>query len=218
VSEVLEAAYGALERAVGAVDEEGSWTPTGCTGWAVRDLVFHLVADAQRALVALHTPAGDDPADRDAVSYWDAWQGDPNGDANGRRHARVGGAMFARWEQLQELYVETAAAARDAVRRADPTVRVRTQGHVITVADLASTLAVEATVHHLDLVAERDDLPAPTASGLAEARRVVEAIAGAFPADWPDDRVVLLGTGRATPDPTEQPALTAVLPHLPAFA
>ena len=30
-----------------------SWAPTGCTGWAVRDLVHHCWSDAQRALVAL---------------------------------------------------------------------------------------------------------------------------------------------------------------------
>ncbi|WP_330327939.1 maleylpyruvate isomerase N-terminal domain-containing protein [Streptomyces pseudovenezuelae] len=28
---------------------EESWRPTGCAGWAVRDLVFHCAGDAQRA-------------------------------------------------------------------------------------------------------------------------------------------------------------------------
>ncbi|MCF2436316.1 maleylpyruvate isomerase N-terminal domain-containing protein [Streptomyces thinghirensis] len=41
--------------------EDDSWLPTHCTGWAVRDLVFHLLADAQRPFFwwPLHTPTGD---------------------------------------------------------------------------------------------------------------------------------------------------------------
>ncbi|MGA5098627.1 maleylpyruvate isomerase N-terminal domain-containing protein [Streptomyces lavendulocolor] len=36
--------------AVREIDDEASWAPTGCTGWAARDLVFHCLTDAQRAL------------------------------------------------------------------------------------------------------------------------------------------------------------------------
>jgi hypothetical protein len=67
--EALDAAYGDLSNVIGSLDEAASWRSTRCTGWVVRDLVFHLLGDAQRGLVALATPA-DRPADRDAISYW----------------------------------------------------------------------------------------------------------------------------------------------------
>jgi hypothetical protein len=56
--------------------------------------------------------------------------------------------------------------AADRVELTDP---VKTQGWVLTVADLLSTLTVEAAVHHLDLVL-RLDRPGPAAAPLAEVR------------------------------------------------
>ncbi|AYN37890.1 hypothetical protein D9753_01755 [Streptomyces dangxiongensis] len=47
---------------VAGLGDEESWLPTGCTGRAVRDLVFQCLQDAQRALVALHTPSPSTPA------------------------------------------------------------------------------------------------------------------------------------------------------------
>jgi hypothetical protein len=47
---------------------------------------------------------------------------------------------------------------------------VATQGHVITVPDLAATLVVEATIHHLDMIAELPAAPGPPAVGLAFVR------------------------------------------------
>ncbi len=133
--------------------------PTACTGWAARDLVFHCLGDAQRALVALHTPASG-PADRDAVTYWRDWAPDPAGAANGRRWSRVAASMFLCFRQLRALYLETAAAAVRAAAATDPKLRVATQGHVLTAADLTTTLAVEATIHHLDLVPHLPGAPA----------------------------------------------------------
>ena len=80
-AETVRAAYGAFATVVEALDDGASWLPTGCTGWAVRDLVFHCLADAQRGLVALHTPTGRAP-DRDAVTYWGDWRPDTVGAAN----------------------------------------------------------------------------------------------------------------------------------------
>lgn len=152
---VLKDAYGAFACVVTSLSDEESWLPSGCEGWAVRDLVFHCVADAQRGLVALHTPAAG-PSDRDAVTYWADWRPGTAGAANGRRYTRVGASMFLDFEQLRGLYLETAAAVLTAAERSDPQQLVGTQGHVLTAADLMTTLTVEATVHHLDLVA---DLP-----------------------------------------------------------
>ncbi|MGW0132267.1 maleylpyruvate isomerase N-terminal domain-containing protein [Streptomyces sp. NPDC003299] len=63
--DALRASYGAFAAVVETLDDDASWLPSGCTGWAVRDLVFHCAGDAQRALVALHTPVSA-PPDRDA--------------------------------------------------------------------------------------------------------------------------------------------------------
>ena len=72
-----------------------------------------------------------------------------------------------------------------------------TQGHVLTVADLASDLVVEATVHLLDLTVDLDGAPDPPPAALAEARRVLEGLHGApLPARWDDTEAVLEGTGR----------------------
>ncbi|MEU0054411.1 maleylpyruvate isomerase N-terminal domain-containing protein [Streptomyces sp. NPDC006309] len=105
--------------------------PTGCTGWAVRDLVLHRLQDAQRALVVLHTPAHG-PADRDAVTYWRDRRPDTAGAANGRRRVRVNGCMFLDFGRPRGLYVETPAAAAHAAATVPPGTRVATQGHVLT--------------------------------------------------------------------------------------
>ncbi|WP_232792329.1 maleylpyruvate isomerase N-terminal domain-containing protein [Actinacidiphila yeochonensis] len=123
-AEVLDASYRALLDVLAGLDEDASWRPTACTGWAVRDLVFHLVMDAQRGLVALHTPAAG-PPDRDATGYWADWRPGTRGAADGRRFVRVGASMFLLFDQLRGLYAETASAAARAGRR-----RTRRRGWV----------------------------------------------------------------------------------------
>lgn len=58
---LVRTAYDALAHAVAGCSEERSWAPTACRGWAVRDLTFHCLADAQRALVAVHTRPRSEP-------------------------------------------------------------------------------------------------------------------------------------------------------------
>lgn len=202
--------YDALIDVLAGLGDDAAWTPTGCLGWSVRDLVFHLHADALRALVALHTPA-DRPADCDAVAYWRAWGSDAAADEQTRRFTRLEAGLFS-WPGLRSRYLETARAATRAFADADPSSVVATQGHAISVADLASTLAVEATLHHCDLV---DQLSAagPSAAGLAEVRRVVEALLDRDLAGWSDERVSLVATGREKPTSSELEDLgTAVIP------
>ena len=67
--DVLDASYDALLPVVATLDDETGWGSTRCRAWTARDLVHHLLGDAQRALVALHTPASGE-ADVDAVTYW----------------------------------------------------------------------------------------------------------------------------------------------------
>ena len=215
---ILDDAYRALAHAVLELDDDASWTPTGCTGWAARDLVFHCLSDAQRALVALHSPTPRRP-DVDAVGYWAAWQQGGPGAANGRRWARVSASMFAEWSQLRDLHLETADAVRHAAAASDPDTVVATQGHALRVGDLLSTLAVEATVHHLDLIAHLPGAPRPSASGLREVRRVLDGLLGRpEPVGWDDVRYALAGTGRVDLSEAERESLGADAARLPLLS
>ncbi|NEY31654.1 hypothetical protein GTU99_05480 [Streptomyces sp. PRKS01-65] len=215
---VVRDSYEALAAVVRPLGDEESWLPTDCTGWAVRDLLFHLLGDAQRALVALHTPAAD-PPDRDAVTYWRDWAPDPAGAANGRRWNRVGASMFLDFRQLRELYLETAAAAAEAAAGTPPDRPVATQGHVLRAGDLMLTLAVEATVHHLDLTAHLPAAPGPAPAGLAAARAALDGLLGRpVPVDWSDEHYARAATGRVPLTRDERRALGPDADRIPLFA
>lgn len=218
---MLHAAYGAFMAAVRATDDERSWAPTGCTGWAVRDLVFHCLTDAQRALNALHTPTDATP-DRNAVSYWADWrQEDAEGReraAQGRRFARTVAGMFLHFGQLRELYLETTAAVLHAAEHTDPAQHVVTQGHVLSAGDLLRTLAVEATIHHLDLGVGPAGLPDPAPEGLAEVRRTLDGLLGRpVPLPWDDAHYARAATGRAALTPAERAVLGPDAARFPLF-
>lgn len=210
---LLAHAYDALAGVVRGLGEDDAWVPTGCTGWTVRDLVWHLHADAVRALVASHTPAAR-PADCDAVAYWGAWGSDPAADERNRRMTRVEAGLHD-LADLRGRHLEAAAAAVRAVTALADDDVVATQGHAIRAAALASTLAVEATLHHADLVTHLD-APGPTESGYLEVRRVVEALLGRHLDGWPAERVALVGTGRAEPSPAEHEDLAGLV--VPVFS
>jgi hypothetical protein len=63
---LLSRAYGELSAVLSSLSVDEGFEPTGCAGWTAVDLGFHLLSDARRALVALHTPA-DGPPDTTAV-------------------------------------------------------------------------------------------------------------------------------------------------------
>jgi uncharacterized protein (TIGR03083 family) len=216
-AQLLRSAYETLAAVVTRLGDEESWLPTGCTGWAVRDLVFHCHADAQRALVALHTPASSS-ADRDAVTYWQDWRPESVGAANGRRWVRVSASMFLEFDQLRELYRETAAATVRAAAVADREGHIATQGHTLTAGDLMTTLAVEATVHHLDLVVALPDAPPPSATGLASVRSTLDGLLGRpVPVEWSDEHYARAGTGRVPLTATERQSLGPDAARFPLF-
>jgi hypothetical protein len=107
--------------------------------------------------------------------------------------------LLAQWDQTSSAVVRAVAAA-------DPAALVETQGHVLTVADLASTLVVEATVHLLDAHGE------PPTEAVARTLAVLTELHGgplpepdAVRTDGaathglaPDVEVVLQATGRLT--------------------
>jgi len=70
---LLDEVYEATTTVVAGLDEESFDERTRTELWSVKDLLFHQMCDAQRALVVFTTEP-DQPADTTAVSYWSAWQ------------------------------------------------------------------------------------------------------------------------------------------------
>ena len=60
-----------MRTAVAELPDEDFAQPSGCTGWLVRDLVCHLVIDAQDVLITLVTPDrnGTDPRRGDLLEH-----------------------------------------------------------------------------------------------------------------------------------------------------
>lgn len=195
-AEVVAALTTTVERLDGADFER----PTR-TEWTVRELLWHQSLDAVRALATFATVV-DEPADTDAVTYWLDFHPDArDGGAAHAAYVRRAAAAFASPEGVAEFWCDTGPAAARAAAGVDPGVRVATQGHVLTAADLVSTLVVEATVHLLDLTVELEGAPEPPAAALAETRRVLEALQARrsderLPPDRDDTEVVLRATGR----------------------
>jgi hypothetical protein len=194
------------------LDEAQLGAPTR-TEWTVAELLFHLLLDAQRALVTFATPA-DEPPDTDAVSYWLDWN-PASGDGGAHlRFVRAAVAAYSSPRVVVEQWSETAAAAGRAALLA-PLDVVATQGHRLALPDFLSTLVVEATVHHLDLTGH---VPGPpvTPAALAEVRRVLDGLLrGRAPSGWSDRDYALKGTGRLPLTDDDRAALGALAERLP---
>ena len=213
--ELLAEAYRPIASLAEHIDEPQGWAPSLLPGWTVRDLIFHLACDCQRALVALATPSRQ-PPDTDEVTYWSAWTPGTEAAQAGLRGTRI---MASAWSSVRgpaELYLETARAVLTVAATADPAVVVVTQDRRLTVEALLHTLAVEAAVHQLDLEPVLPDPPSP--SVLAEVRRVLDGLLGApAPVGWSDVRYVRVGTGRLPVAPEEREALGALADRFPLF-
>lgn len=212
----LETAYEDLARLALSVTEEEAWLPTGCTGWSVRDLLLHLLSDAQRGLVALATPAHA-TADRDAVSYWtDAPSGD-DAEYRGLRGTRIVASAYG-LSRLVEQYAETARAVVHLASRTPDDRVVGTQGHTLTVPDLVSTLVVEAALHHLDLVTHLTR-PGPADEPLRTVRNTLDGLLGRpEPVGWDDATYARSATGRRGLTASERAALGSDADRLPLLA
>ncbi|WP_052864303.1 maleylpyruvate isomerase N-terminal domain-containing protein [Streptomyces niger] len=213
--DLFSRSWTALLTAVADTSDEDFERPSGCTGWLVRDLVCHLVIDAQDVLITLVTPADTEPT-VDAATYWDLADAPPTGedplDALIPRLAAAYGEP--RW--LKFHLDDVGSAAGRAAGLADPAARVSTQDKVLTVADYLSAYVLEATLHHLDLIAHLPAVAGPPAETLAAARTALERIAGAeFPASLADTDALLIGAGRRTPTAAETAALGDMAAKLP---
>lgn len=199
-----------LRTAVAELPDEDFDKPSGCTGWLVRDLVCHLVIDAQDVLITLVTPAATPPT-RDAVTYWEVAEAPPTGDDPlDALIVRLAAAYEEPW--LLKFHLDdVGSAVGRAAELADPGLWVGTRDVVLTAGDYLSAYVLEWTLHHLDLVAHLPAAAEPPAQGLARTREILEKIAGtAFPASFSDKDALLVGTGRRAPTDTEKAELAGV--------
>ncbi|SPE62935.1 putative Actinobacterial protein [Streptomyces netropsis] len=188
--------------------------PSGCTGWLVRDLVCHLVIDAQDVLITLATPADSEPT-RDAVTYWDIVEAPTGDDPLDALIVRLA-AAYEEPGLLKFHLDDVGSAAGRAAGLADPAARVGTRGQVLTAGDYLSAYVLEWTLHHLDLMAHLPDAAEPPAEGLARSREMLERIAGtAFPPSFSDKDALLIGTGRRAPSGAEKAELGESAAELP---
>ncbi|WP_189308915.1 maleylpyruvate isomerase N-terminal domain-containing protein [Streptomyces brasiliensis] len=201
--DLFSPSWAALRRAVAGLADHDFQQPSGCTGWLVRDLVCHLIIDAQDVLITLVTPADTEPT-RDAVTYWDLVEAPTGEDPLDALTVRLA-AAYEDPELLKFHLDDVGSAAGRAAQLADPAARVSTRGEVLTAGDYLSAYVVEWTLHHLDLVAHLPDVPGPPAGGLSHSRATLEKIAGtAFPPTFRDEDALLIGTGRRAPSSVER--------------
>lgn len=212
--DLFSRSWTALRAAVADTPDEDFERPSGCTGWLVRDLVCHLVIDAQDVLITLVTPAGTEPT-VDAVTYWNLVEPPTGEDPLDALIPRLA-AAYGEPRLLKFHLDDVGSAAGRAAVLADPAVRVSTRDEVLTVGDYLSAYVLEWTLHHLDLIAHLPSAAEPPAETLAAARASLEKIAGTpFPASFSDKETLLIGTGRRTPTDTEKAALGDLAAKLP---
>jgi hypothetical protein len=213
--DLFSRSWTALRTAVGELPDKDFEQPSGCTGWLVRDLVCHLIIDAQDVLITLVTPAETEPT-RDAVTYWNVSSTPPTGqDPLDALIVRLA-AAYEDPGLLKFHFDDVGSAAGRAAELADLAARVSTQGHVLTAGDYLSAYVLEWTLHHLDLIAYLPDMAEPPAEGLTRTREMLEKIAGAvFPPSFSDKDALLVGTGRRPPTEAEKDALGDLAAKLP---
>jgi hypothetical protein len=212
--DLFSRSWTALRTAVAELPDEDFERPSGCTGWLVRDLVCHLVIDAQDVLITLVTPVATAPT-VDAVTYWKLVEPPTGEDPLDALIPRLAAAYGEpRW--LKFHLDDVGSAAGRAAALADPAVRVGTRDEVLAVGDYLSAYVVEWTLHHLDLIAHLPSAAEPPAETLAATRASLEKIAGAaFPAALSDEDALLIGTGRRAPTGEEQAVLGDLADRLP---
>ncbi|WP_406106537.1 maleylpyruvate isomerase N-terminal domain-containing protein [Micromonospora globbae] len=196
--EAMAEAYEGVTAAVAGLTDADLQRPTRCRGWLVYDLLFHLLCDAQRALVTLTTPAAG-PADVDDVSYWRAEPTDGDGAARHARWVRRSAAAFDSPSGVVRIWCDTAPAAVRAATASDPGGFVATQGHVLRVPDFLATLTTEAVIHHLDLVVDLPDAPRPGPLATRVATATVDGLLSddaVRPSGWDDHEFLLKAAGR----------------------
>ncbi|MFE6668851.1 maleylpyruvate isomerase N-terminal domain-containing protein [Streptomyces sp. NPDC057697] len=215
--DLFACSWTALRTAVAGLPDDDFVKPSGCAGWLVRDLVCHLVIDAQDVLITLATPTRAEPT-RDAVTYWDVADAPPTGDDPLDALTVRLAAAYEEPRLLTFHLDDVGSAAGRAAALADPGLRVGTRDEVLTAGDYLHAYVLEWTLHHLDLVAYGPDAAGPPAAGLAASRDMLERIAGAaFPASFSDEDALLIGTGRRAPTEAERAELGGTAVKFPLW-
>ncbi|UMP06466.1 maleylpyruvate isomerase N-terminal domain-containing protein [Amycolatopsis sp. EV170708-02-1] len=213
--DLFSRSWAALLAAVAETPDEDFAKPSGCAGWLVRDLVCHLVIDAQDVLITLATPAGTEPT-RDEVTYWEVSTKPPTGEDDLDALIVRLAAAYQEPRLLKFHLDDVGSAAGRAAGLADPAARVATRDIVLTAGDFLSAYVLEWTLHHLDLVAHLPHLDGPAADGLAKTRQIMERRTGeTFPASFSDTDALLVGTGRRQPTDAEKAELGDLAAKLP---
>ncbi|MEV0646279.1 maleylpyruvate isomerase N-terminal domain-containing protein [Phytomonospora sp. NPDC050363] len=213
--DLFSRSWTALLEAVAATPDEDFERPSGCAGWLVRDLACHLVIDAQDILITLATPADGEPT-ADTVTYWELAEAPPTGDDPLDALIPRLAAAYGEPRWLKFHLDDVGSAAGRACALADPAARVGTRDKVLAVGDYLSVYVVEATLHHLDLIAHRPGAAAPPTETLAATRAALEKIAAtSFPASFTDTDALLVGTGRRAPTSGETAELGDLAARLP---
>ncbi|MFE9680940.1 maleylpyruvate isomerase N-terminal domain-containing protein [Streptomyces sp. NPDC006285] len=206
--------WAALRAAVDGLSDEDWERPSGCAGWLVRDLVCHLIIDAQDVLITLVTPADTEPT-IDSVTYWHLVEPPTGQDPLDALIPRLA-AAYGEPELLRFHFDDVGSAAGRAAELADQDARVSTRDEVLTVSEYLSAYVMESTLHHLDLIAHLPKASEPPAETRAAARVALERIAGApFPASFSDTDALLVGTGRRAPTQAETTALGPLAARIP---
>jgi uncharacterized protein (TIGR03083 family) len=213
----LGAEYALLVELTRDLTQDELVAPSGCRGWTVADLLFHMLLDAQRALVTFHSPVAG-PADTDFVGYWKGFSSDVDAARAHARFVRLSAAAHADERRIVSRWEETARAALRACE-ATAAAFVTTQGHVLATGDFVATLVVEATVHHLDLTAHLRDKPPPVPQALAVTTATLDGLLdGPRPDAWDDLAYIRKATGRAALADDDRAALGDAANRLPLFS
>jgi uncharacterized protein (TIGR03083 family) len=210
--------YDPLDEIITSLDADELLEPSGCRGWTNADLIFHMLLDAQRALVTFNSPAAG-PPDRDFVNYWRSFDAS---DDDAKAHARFVRISAAAHQNLTTISSRWHMTVRAVMRNAPHTREsefVATQGHVLTVTDFIATLIVEAVVHHLDLLANLEHKAGPAPAALAVTTRTLEGLMGKpRPSFWDEVTLILKSTGRRPLSDDERRALGAAGDSFPVFS
>jgi uncharacterized protein (TIGR03083 family) len=216
--DALAAQYAVFEDVLASVDDDELLLPSGCRGWTNCDLVFHMLLDAQRALVTFNSPSPG-PADSDAVTYWRGFSASDQSAVAHARFVRISAAAHSHPRVIVNRWRETATAAARCSRTNPRTDFVTTQGLTLRTPDFISTLVVEAVVHHLDLIINLHGKPGPVAPALSITVRTVEGLLGRPPPTmWDEVTYILKATGRSPLTEEERHALSDAAHKIPVFS
>lgn len=192
-------AYTELDRLISGFEDADFQRATRCAGWIVSDVVFHLMLDAQRALVAFSSQVKGKP-DVDHLSYWRNHASNRTAaEANAHgRFVRIAASAYPTPGHLVQQWQETARAVSAVAGYAPGPRVIETRGRLMTITDLLGTLAVEATIRHMDMLLELPGKPPPRPGAIEFTVSVLDGLlgAGVERPEWHDQIWILKATGR----------------------